>query len=58
MKSPAEGAAAERQAITRHLRRIRKGGATIVDLDDLLMWIRARHLRYQAKPGGLGRRKQ
>ena len=58
LTTPADGAAAERRAILRYLRRRRKT-ARLVDALDLLeieQWILERHQRYQAKPGGLGRK--
>lgn len=57
LKTPADGAAAERQAIIRYLRRRRKTARLVDELDlmEIEQWIRARHERYQAKPGGLGR---
>lgn len=58
LKTPADGAAAERQAILRYIRRRRKAARLVdaLDLMEIEQWIRDRHERYQARPGGLGRK--
>ncbi len=57
-KTPADGAAAERQAILRYIQRRRKTARLVDELDlmEIEQWIKARHTRYQARPGGLGRK--
>ena len=58
LTTPADGAAAERQALLRYIRRRRKTARLVdaLDLMEIESWIRERHTRYQAKPGGLGRK--
>lgn len=59
LKTPADGAQAERQAFLRYLRRRRKD-ARLVDALDILeieQWVQARAKRCQAREGGLGRKK-
>lgn len=58
LTTPAAGAAAERQAILRYLRRRRKK-ARLVDAIDLLeieQWLMKRTNRFYARDGGLGRK--
>jgi len=50
-----DGARKERQAIMAKIRRMLKEGS---DLADLEHWVHGRHKRYEAKPGGLGRKKK
>jgi len=52
LTTPAAGAAAERQAITRAIKRHPEW-----ELADVLLFIKGRTARYQKKPGGLGRKK-
>lgn len=58
LKTPADGAAAERQAILQFIRRRAKGKGIVATLDymEIEQWIRERHTRYRARPGGLGRK--
>lgn len=59
LTTPADGAAAERQAWMRKVRRLIKNASRLVDKLDLMEleeWGKARHQRYQARPGGLGRK--
>ena len=55
LKTPADGANAERQAILSHIRRVYKRGSIFNTLDNMVVWIKGRSERYQKKPGGLGR---
>ena len=56
--TPADGAAAERQAILQFIRRRAKGKGIVATLDymEIEEWIKARHKRCQERPGGLGRK--
>lgn len=58
-QTPNRGAADERAAIIRYIRRnyIRPGMTTMIDPLELIQWIEARNLRTAAKKGGLGRKK-
>lgn len=59
-KTPADGATAERQAVLRYLRRLRKktqlGDATYQLLLEAEYWLMKRTNRFYAKPGGLGKK--
>ncbi len=54
------GARLERAAMSRHLKRLLRSGLTDPPALDgymaLLQWLRDRDVRYNAKPGGLGKR--
>ncbi len=55
------GARLERQAVMRYLRRLINGKGFaepchVQCWNDLAYWMRMRQLRYNAKPGGLGKR--
>lgn len=58
LKTPADGAAAERQAIIRHMQRKLKYLPFVEQMAwrEEIEWLRGRAKRCQSRPGGLGRK--
>lgn len=56
LKTVADGANAERRAIRAKVKRMVKQTIDPFDLNLLLEWINERDKRYNAKPGGLGKK--